>query len=724
MVMRIAGTYEITNRAASGIRKTVASHVRYESLPNGLDECAIPLGADDDGLYLIDWRERHAICSGITGAGKTESVLNTTILLNALRRGTQANLFVIDAKGDCFEKTAPILATRGYTIRNIDLRPGLSSDRFNPIHDAYSAYCNDNRVLAQELAGEVAEGLASQIAREEDHYWDGAASALLQAVILALMESKRKKKREPTLADVSDLITQGAPALSKLASDVSGTKAGKLLLSATSMRDAKETLAGVLSCALQPLAFYRTMVGMDVAGASTFDVYSDLGGEDPVAYYLCVAGDASEGARIFGSMLFDHIFKTHVRLFGSLAHSNLKPRPMRCVWDEFPQFKAVGSAPNVLATARGYDFLVMLAIQSTSQLVANYGVDEARVILSQCEAGLFMRSVDEEVNREVALRTVDAVTPAHLVDLKTGEAYFAIPGQPAAKVKYTAFDCLVERCGFETRDLERSALAGGFPESISRNDDFANAVVFGVLLEQCKIATNQADFSKLAQILSQRDSRCDKDGSTKCATALADALEYAYMRGVPDCRRIISECMPSEDDVNPYLGELYAMALSILFEIGRKGNFLDVVDDLMVSVEAMATYIENRSRAAVRRKEVVIDDESLLLGKSLDQFARIVNAAQSDGIGVLESFKAVVRNSLRMHLLITRRILEQMDEREAACGVPLMRRISLPGSEGDQALNCLRAIRVFGFATDYDEFERIVSHESQPALWSAAKTSI
>lgn len=723
MAIHIAGTYEAANRAAYGVSAVASRHVRYEDLAGGLDGCAIPLGCDGDGVYLADWRGRHAVCSGITGAGKTDSVLNTTIVLNSLGRGVQSNLFVIDAKGDCFDKTAPILAARGYTVRNIDLRPHRGKDRFNPIHDAYRAFLEGDRAMAQELAGEVAGGLASQIADRQDRYWEGAASALLQAVILALMEDKRKKGCEPTLADVSDLITEGVPALSKLASSVSGTKAGKLLLSAISMRDAKDTVACVLSCALQPLTFYRTMMGRDVADSSTFDVFEDLGAEKPVAYYLCVAGDASEGARVYGSMLFDHIYKTHVRRFTSLGQYGSRLRPMRCVWDEFPQFKAVGSVPNVLATARGYDFLVMLAVQSTSQLVANYGVDEARVILSQCEGGLFMRSVDEEINREVALRTVGAVTPAHLVDLETGEAYFAVPGKPAVKVKYAIFDELVKRCGFEVLDVEDYLQGEGDSGAVVRQAGAIGQVLSDSLLEQCQLAAGSADFARLANALSQYDSEYEKAGVTKCAAALADALEFAYLRGVPDCRKAVEECLPSEGDVNPYLSELYLMALAILFEMGRKGRFTDVLEELMAAVEAMAKYIEDRSRRDLR-EGAVIGEGSLILGSGLDKFARIVYAADSDGNGSLKSFKSFFKSSMRVRLMFTRRVLVKMVEDEGECGVPLMRRIALPGPEGDEALGRLRAIRVLGLIADFDVFEKLVSLESQPTLWSATKTSM
>ncbi|MBQ9042258.1 MAG: type IV secretory system conjugative DNA transfer family protein [Eggerthellaceae bacterium] len=723
MAMHIAGTYEAANRAAYDVGAVASSHVRYEDLARGLSGCAIPLGCDGDGVYLAEWHGRHAICSGITGAGKTESVLNTTIVLNALGRDVQSNLFVIDAKGDCFDKTAPILAARGYAVRNIDLRPHRGKDRFNPIHDAYTAFLEGDPAMAQELAGEVAEGLASQIADRQDRYWEGAASALLQAVILALMEDKHKKGCEPTLADVSDLITEGVPALSKLASSVSSTKAGKLLLSAISMRDAKDTVACVLSCALQPLTFYRTMMGREVAGTSTFDVFEDLGAEKPVAYYLCVAGDASEGARVYGSMLFDHIYKTHVRRFISPGQGGVRLRPMRCVWDEFPQHRAVGSVPNVLATARGYDFLVMLAVQSTSQLVANYGIDEARVILSQCEAGLFMRSVDEEINREVALRTMDAVTPAHLVDLETGEAYFALPGKPAVKAKYETFDELVERCGFEALDVEDYLQGEGASEVAACQSRAIGSVTADALLEQCKIAAGSTDFARLANALSQHDSAYEKAGVKKCAAVLADALEYSYLRAAPDCRKAIEACLPSKGGVNPYLAELYLMALEILFEIGRKGHFEDVFEELAAAMEAMANYIEGFFRGELR-EDAVIDEGPLTLGEQLDKFARIVYAADSNGNGSLKSFKSFFKSGMRVHLMFTRRVLVKMVEDEVECGVPLMRRIALPGPEGDRALNRLRAIRVFGLIADFDVFEKLVLLESQPTLWGAAKMSM
>ena len=706
--MSIAGSRAQSARAAASVRAAGAHHVAYDQLRDAVDNCVIPVGADEDGVFMIDWEARHVLLAGITGSGKTESVLTNAILCNALKRECAPHLLIIDAKGDC-EKTFPVLVSRGYQIRMMDLRPGRGSDSFNPAHAAYVAFTEGNRALSQELAREVAEALAAQVKNNRDRFWDRTASSLIQACLLVLFE-ERGRGKEPTLGDVSDLIQKGADYLLNLADKHSNTKAGNMLKKAISCRDAKTTFADLIAVASEALSFYQSLAGRKVAGVSTFDVEGDLISDAPVATFLSVAGSAIEGAHSFGALLVSSVYKVHARLFGELSLDGKFIRPVRCLWDEFPQAKSAGYMPDMLATARSTNFLVLLAVQSTSQLAARHGTHESRVILSQCEIGVFMRSADEDLSREASLRSDGAIKSSHLLDLSTGEAYLTIAGLPAVKLNYAPFDTVVERASLDTIDAV-SELAT-IRRSIAAEDVRACSDP-GELLNRCQRAVERDEFAGLMSELTQHIDPGERDTVVACAKALADSIKYVKALNKPDFRVILMQCTPKQDALNPYLSEVYTLVVNLLHEIGCVDGMYEVVDDLSNAVNTMADFIEANSRVAISEEKMQICEGSLIVGGVLDVFLRSFSANSRT---VVQAYDNILRDGIRMRLMHTRRILEKMIELEKQSSVSITRRIAGQGHAGDEALNRLRSFRSLGYATDCDYYEYLLAVAAQPAL--------
>jgi hypothetical protein len=213
-----------------------------------------------------------------------------------------------------------------------------------------------------------------------------------------------------------------------------------------------EMLDGQIASARIPLArldspdFYYVLSGNDL----TLEI------NDPVApVVLCLGGDSTRQDALAP------VLSLYIDRLNRLINRPDR-RPTGVVIDEFATVRAT-SVLNIIATGRSNNIVPILAVQDLSQLKSKYSHDEAEQIMNtagnlicgqvmgetakwvsdrfaanmQLKTTISVNSSDESISKTE--QSVDAVTPATLANLSSGEFVGLIADDPKQKIELKGF---------------------------------------------------------------------------------------------------------------------------------------------------------------------------------------------------------------------------------------------------------------------------------------------
>ena len=460
MRMNTIDTFIGSCNSTSSLLELGASFYSWEKLTKENIPILVPLGCDDNGLWLSNF-DRHILVAGQTGSGKTVSVLANSILLASKSREAP-KIVAIDAKPTLHRLSADALEDLGYKVIHVDLRNADCSDHFNPLLPIWNAFKHGDAELVDALMDNLMGSLTVPVRDSQQPFWENCASNLIAGYIYALFE-KGDKAIEPTLHDVSKLIASGPRSISRIEQEMK-SPTGKMLLSgAISSLPARETTGGIFVVAQTMLAFYSNSLGRCISGESGIDIECELLSDDPCAIFLTCPDEAGLGARSYASLFFDTVYQCYIRGYEKGLAS---PKGVRIVFDEFPSFPKC-SIGQVLATARSRNLFVMAGVQSTSQLAASgYSKDEREAMLSQFGGCIILRNTDSLLGSIASLRTDGFITPGDLIDLDVGEGLVIWEGGLSARTRLPYFYDLEDRGVFGKSEM--SILRA--QEALSSND--------------------------------------------------------------------------------------------------------------------------------------------------------------------------------------------------------------------------------------------------------------
>ncbi len=131
---------------------------------------------------------------GSAGRFKTTSTVMTNLL-----RGN-ANFIILDVKGELLYKTGLFLEHQGYTIRCLNLKDQMQSDRYNPF-----SYI-ETEVDMIKLIENIYDALTPDDALSGDPFWPEGAKMYLMSVFYYEWIMAKKEGRTGTLSNVLALI--------------------------------------------------------------------------------------------------------------------------------------------------------------------------------------------------------------------------------------------------------------------------------------------------------------------------------------------------------------------------------------------------------------------------------------------------------------------------------------------------------------------------------------
>lgn len=374
---------------------------------------------------------KHAVVVGRTGAGKTRSCLEPTVVLNGTRRCRgehPKSMVVVDSKRTMWRETAPYLKSQGYDVKVVDLMSSKSEGRWNPLSEAFAIVKDAGDVaMAEASLSKIKASAIASIHSDRDQYWENVAWDLVSAVAIALCLTC---KREPSLADVFDTI-HSEDALKALALEL-GSKTPKAIRSGLDLMNARTTWSCVKSCVSGMLGFYVTSTGRHVASSSNIDFRKDFFANGRPSCIYVISPDNNQLCSNYTVHLIEYATASYMDEFEKRNLEGTDVFGLMLVVDEFARLPRCEQILALMATGRSRNCTAYLAIQSFSQFLERslYTSAEARVILEQAAVNIYMSNISKEIASDAEFKSGGAIGVSHMLRLGPGDAYVCVAGRP------------------------------------------------------------------------------------------------------------------------------------------------------------------------------------------------------------------------------------------------------------------------------------------------------
>ena len=330
-------------------------------------------------MYETD-KNLHSLIIGGPGTGKSRYYVKPNIMQ------CNSSYIITDPKGELLRATGWLLSKKGYEIRVFDLVSPKKSHCYNPFF-----YIQEEKDVLT-LISNLISNTTPKGARSNDPFWDKAETALLQALMLYLIEEaplheqnfsmvlemirfmKTKDEEETSPVDVlfEQLSYKNPESLAVQQYAIfkqAAPKTAQSILVSTGVRLASLNIAQ-----------YKRMISKD-------DM--DLGsiGERKVALF-CITPVNDKSMNFLISMLYTQAFQVLMNVTAEKNDGRL-PVHVHCIMDEFANIALPDDFESILSTTRSYEISFSIIIQSLSQLKEMFD-KKWEAIVADCDELLYL----------------------------------------------------------------------------------------------------------------------------------------------------------------------------------------------------------------------------------------------------------------------------------------------------------------------------------------------
>lgn len=313
----------------------------------------------------------HILIIGGVGSGKGAAIAIPTLM------SWKERVFAIDIKGELYEKTKKARSEKQIRVFN-------PTDRNAYGYDPYFMLKNADDVSS--AARQLAMSICPLPAEVQDPFWIKGAQNMLTGFMIYLQglgedfaSSMRIIKSTPTRELIAEIIADN------------NEKAKMEIMQCNTMPD--QTLSGVFAELSNHITVFATsddlQWALSVKDEDRCITPADL--ENGYDIYCCIPEYNLDEWKDLLSMMCNQFLKFFER------RGEDKKTPILFLIDEFPRLGKIEAVINGLATLRSKKIHIALIAQSKSQLNANYGEDNASVIMDTCSYKAILGTGDEKM---------------------------------------------------------------------------------------------------------------------------------------------------------------------------------------------------------------------------------------------------------------------------------------------------------------------------------------
>ena len=351
-------------------------------------------------------RNLNVMVVGGSGAGKTRFFAKPNIM--------QANtsFVVLDPKGEILRDTGGLLEKQGYDIKVLDLINTEKSHGFNPF-----VYLRDDKDVLR-LVSNLIRNTTPKGAQSNDPFWERAETALLEALILYLVnEAPPEEKNFPMVmeminaAEVKEEDEEYASVLDELFERLAMNDPEHLAVKQYhifKLAAGKTAKSILISLGVRLEKFNLPQIA-SVVNHDELDIPSL--GERKTALFAIIPDRDSSLNFIIG-MMYSSIFQ-ELYYIADHVYGGRLPVHVHCVMDEFANIALPDEFDKLLATMRSREFSVSIIIQNIAQLKALFE-KQWESIIGNCDEFLYLGgnedSTHELVSKKLGKTTIDTNT--------------------------------------------------------------------------------------------------------------------------------------------------------------------------------------------------------------------------------------------------------------------------------------------------------------------------
>ena len=351
-------------------------------------------------------RNLNVMVVGGSGAGKTRFFAKPNIM--------QANtsFVVLDPKGEILRDTGGLLEKQGYDIKVLDLINTEKSHGFNPF-----VYLRDDKD-ALRLVSNLIRNTTPKGAQSNDPFWERAETALLEALILYLVnEAPPEEKNFPMVmeminaAEVKEEDEEYASVLDELFDRLAMNDPEHLAVKQYhifKLAAGKTAKSILISLGVRLEKFNLPQIA-GVVNHDELDIPSL--GERKTALFAIIPDNDSSLNFIIG-MMYSSIFQ-ELYYIADHVYGGRLPVHVHCVMDEFANIALPDEFDKLLATMRSREISVSIIIQNIAQLKALFE-KQWESIIGNCDEFLYLGgnedSTHELVSKKLGKATIDTNT--------------------------------------------------------------------------------------------------------------------------------------------------------------------------------------------------------------------------------------------------------------------------------------------------------------------------
>lgn len=339
-------------------------------------------------------RNLNVLVVGGSGAGKTRFYAKPNVM--------QANTsyVVLDPKGEILRDTGYLLEQQGYDIKVLDLINTSRSHGFNPF-----VYLRDDKDVLR-LVSNLIRNTTPKGAQSNDPFWERAETALLEALILYLVnEAPPEEQNFPMVmeminaAEVKEEDEEYASVLDELFERLAMRDPEHLAVKQYhifKLAAGKTAKSILISLGVRLEKFNLPQIAAVVC-------HDELNipalGEHKTALFAVIPDNDSSLNFIIGMMyssIFQELYYAADQVYGGRL-----PVHVHCVMDEFANVALPDEFDKLLATMRSREISVSIIIQNIAQLKALFE-KQWESIIGNCDEFLYLGGNETSTHKMIS----------------------------------------------------------------------------------------------------------------------------------------------------------------------------------------------------------------------------------------------------------------------------------------------------------------------------------
>ena len=339
-------------------------------------------------------RNLNVLVVGGSGAGKTRFYAKPNVMQ------AHTSYVVLDPKGEILRDTGYLLEQQGYDIKVLDLINTSRSHGFNPF-----VYLRDDKDVLR-LVSNLIRNTTPKGAQSNDPFWERAETALLEALILYLVnEAPPEEQNFPMVmeminaAEVKEEDEEYASVLDELFERLAMRDPEHLAVKQYhifKLAAGKTAKSILISLGVRLEKFNLPQIA-SIVSHDELDIPSL--GERKTALFAIIPDNDSSLNFIIG-MMYSSVFQ-ELYYIADHVHGSRLPTHVHCVMDEFANVALPDEFDKLLATMRSREISVSIIIQNIAQLKALFE-KQWESIIGNCDEFLYLGGNETSTHKMIS----------------------------------------------------------------------------------------------------------------------------------------------------------------------------------------------------------------------------------------------------------------------------------------------------------------------------------